>query len=203
MSVALDNSYLLEGSVLDVHRGYPLWFRDGDRRRSSTSVTAWLIDSGEIAGTSVSGTAVVLVATHQPGPGGPEARCLLLVDEEAAPEVVRWVVDAFQGRLGGPLGELAGRAGDQIGYYQVPISYRIDDSRAAVSITDKLKVAVKGRPISRWHPAGSAAPWQHNWIGSPAQVCVRVPEFGMEFELTGARAVRGSFRFRHDGGPSV
>lgn len=193
-SVAVEHSYLLEGSVLDVYRGVPFWFDGAGHDQGSTSVTTWLIDKGEIAGVGVSDTAVVTVAARQPGVGGLASR-LILVDEEAAPEVVRWVVDAFQGRLGGPLGELAAKTGEQVGFYQVPISYRIEESKSAISATDRVKVTAIGRRIPRWHPAGSAAPWQRSWIGTGSQVRVRVPEYGMDFELSGARADGGSFRF--------
>jgi hypothetical protein len=195
VSDPLNDVYQIEGSVLDVYEGAPFWFDGPAAESGSTSVTVWLIDKGEIAGVGVSDTAVITITTRECGPGNPRARRLILVEEEAAPEVVRWVVDAFQGRLGGPLAELAALAGEDVGFYQVPINYRLDESRSLVSVPDKVKVQAAGRAIPPSHPAGSSAPWRRGWIGRGARVNVEVPEFEMVFTLRESRAVRGSFRF--------
>ena len=108
--------------------------------------------------------------------------------------MVRRIVDAFQGRLGVPLRRLAALSGTQLGFYQVPINYRLGDSRSSVSVPDKVKVVTSGRPIP-WHPAGSAAPWERRWIGRASEVNVGLPEFDMVFGLPQARAVRGCFQF--------
>lgn len=195
LSQEKNNVYQLEGSVLDVYEGVPFWLEGPAAESGSTSVTVWLIDKGEIAGVGVSDTAVITITTKEPGPGKTRARRLILVEEEAAPEVVRWVVDAFQGRLGGPLAGLAALAGEQVGFYQVPINYRLDESKSSVSVPDKVKVQAAGRAIPPSHPAGSAGPWLRGWIGSGAEVNVEVPEFEMVFTLRESRAVRGAFRF--------
>lgn len=195
MSAGIENEYRLEGSVLDVYEGVPFWFDGPGREQGSTSVTAWLIDKGEIAGIGVSDTALVTINTKVPCAGGVEGRRLILVEEEAAPEVVRWVVDAFQGRLGGPLARLASLAGDHIGFYQVPINYRLDESKSFLSVPDKVTVRAAGRRIPESHPAGSAGPWWRGWIGQGDEVSVEVPEYQMVFSLGRARAVRGGFRF--------
>jgi hypothetical protein len=193
VSIQIDNVYHLEGTVVDVYRGAPFWYRAGDRAGDSTSVTTWLIDKGEVAGIGVSDTAVITV-TSRTGAGGAGQR-LILVDEDAAPEVVRWVVDAFQGRLGGPLAELAELAGTDVGFYQVPINYRLDEKRSFVSVPSMLKVNASGRRIPESHPAGSAAPWRRCWIGEGSGVEVSVPAHGLDLVLPRTRAVRGGFRF--------
>jgi hypothetical protein len=193
MSIQIDNVYYLEGTVLDVYHRAPFWYR-GDCEAGSTSVTTWLIDKGEVAGIGVSDTAVITVTTKAPGGGGRSQR-LILMDEDATPEVVRWVVDAFQGRLGGPLAELARLAGEDIGFYQVPINYRLDEKRSVISVPSMLKVQASGRRIPESHPAGSASPWKRCWIGEGSDVEVSVPEHDLNFVLPQTRAVRGGFRF--------
>lgn len=193
MTEGMEGRYLVEGSVLDVWSGAPFWLDNG--AGSSVSVSFWVIDEGKVAGTEVAGTSVLTVTTKSSGGSGLDRRRLLLIDEEAPPEVVRWLVDAFQGRLGGPLGELACLSGDQIGFYQVPINYRVDDNRSSVTVPEMVRVVASGRRIPEGHPAGSAAPWRRFWLGKGSEVTVGVPEFGMEFALTGARAERGRFRF--------
>lgn len=188
-------SYRLEGSVLDVYEGVPFWYDGPGDQAGSSSVTAWLIDKGEIAGIGVSDTALVTITTKAPGAGASTARRLILVDEEARPEVVRWVLDAFQGRLGGPLGRLAALAGEQIGFYQVPINYRLEEAKSTLSVPDKVKVQATGRRIPDSHPAGSASPWRRGWIGAGEEARVEFPEFQMVFSLGPSRAVRGAFRF--------
>lgn len=195
MNSGIQNRYRLEGSVLDIYQGVPFWFEGSGSEAGSTSVTAWLIDKGEIAGIGVSDTALVTVTIKEPASAGTPGRRLILVEEDAAPEVVRWVVDAFQGRLGGPLAALAALAGEHVGFYQVPISYRLDESKSFVSVPDKVTVRAAGRRIPQSHPAGSAGPWLRGWIGEGAEVTVDVPEYRMVFSLDKSRAVRGGFQF--------
>jgi hypothetical protein len=194
VSIQIDNVYYLEGTVVDVYQGAPFWYRGEGREGGSTSVTTWLIDKGEVAGIGVSDTAVITVTTRA-GEDSGEGQRLILVDEDAAPEVVRWVVDAFQGRLGGPLAELAELAGKDLGFYQVPINYRLDEKRSFVSVPSMLKVQAAGRRIPESHPAGSAAPWRRCWIGEGSGVEVSVPEHDLNLVLPQTRAVRGGFRF--------
>lgn len=186
--------YNLEGSVLDVYEGVPFWYDGPGGEVGSSSVTAWLIDKGEISGTEVSDTALITITTREPGEES-KGRRLILVDEYARPEVVRWILDAFQGRMGGPLARLAALAGEQVGFYQVPINYRLEESKSSLSVPDKIKVQATGRRIPDSHPAGSTAPWRRGWIGSGEEASVEVPEFQMVFTLGRSRAVRGAFRF--------
>lgn len=172
----------------------PSWYRGPGSGSGAASVTTWVIDRGEVAGIEVGGTAVVVVETRGAGGTGPNSRKLILLQEDAAAEVVRWLVDVFQGRLGGPLASLGDVAGPRAGYYQVPISYRMDENRCRVAVPGKLAVCAAGRPVPVSHPAGSAAPWRHGWIGTGRQVRVRIPEHGMSLDLAPARAVRGEFR---------
>lgn len=194
MSLQINNVYYLEGAVVDVYQGAPFWYRAGNRTGDSTSVTTWLIDKGEVAGIGVSDTAVITVSTSVGDASGAGQR-LILVDENAAPEVVRWVVDAFQGRLGGPLADLAKLAGRDVGFYQVPINYRLDEKRSFISVPSMLKVQAAGRRIPESHPAGSAAPWRCCWIGEGSGVEVSVPAHGLNLVLPQTRAVGGGFRF--------
>ncbi|CAN5844087.1 hypothetical protein BH23ACT12_BH23ACT12_13860 [soil metagenome] len=191
--MSMSETYHMEGSVLDVYQGVPFWFEGPGGEVGSTSVTAWLIDKAEIAGIGVSDTAVITITIRVPG--NTDSRRLILVEEEAAPEVVRWVVDAFQGRLGGPLARLAALAGEQVGYFQVPINYRLEETKSSLSVPDKVKVLASGRRIANFHPAGSGAPWRRGWIGNAAEVSVEVPEFEMVFHLHRSRVVRGAFQF--------
>lgn len=191
--MSVRETYYLEGSVVDVYEGVPFWFEGPGGQVGSTSVTAWLIDKGEIAGVGVSDTVIITITARVPG--GTDSRRLILIDEDAAPEVVRWVVDAFQGRLGGPLARLAALAGEHLGHFQVPINYRLEETRSSLSVPDKLRVLAAGRRIDNSHPAGSAAPWRRAWIGNAADVSVEVAEFQMVFHLQSSRVVRGAFKF--------
>ncbi|HEX2052802.1 MAG TPA: DUF1326 domain-containing protein [Actinomycetota bacterium] len=195
MTVQVEAGYRLQGTVLDAYAGAPFWLDGKAGDAGSVAVTSWLIDDGHVAGIGVSGTPLITVTTKTGAGAARRSRRLLLIDEDAPPEVVRWVVDAFQGRLGGRLADLASLSGEQVGFYQVPINYRLEETRSTIAVPDMLKVVATGRPIPASHPAGSAAPWRSNWIGDGTDLQVEVPDFGMVFRRPRARVVRGSFRF--------
>ncbi len=191
----MQESYSLSGTVFDVHEGLPFWVEHKPGMGGSCSVTTWLIARGQIGGVDVSDMVVVTIWMQSDNGASRRARRLILVEEEASPERVRWVVDAFHGRLGGPLGDLAERVGKELGFYLVPIDYRLEESRITISVPHKVRVVAAGRKIPESHPACSGGPWLRRWSGKADQVLVNVPEHELVWNLPQSRALGGAFRF--------
>jgi hypothetical protein len=154
----------------------------GDR-----SVAAWRIRSGRIRDVDVSGQ-VVLTVSLLSAVGCAGLRVILL-DEEATPEQVLALLDAFQGRLGGPLADLAGSSGEEAGYSQVPIECRIGTGGGAVSVPDRLKLvvrcAVPREPGRRLDRTGDEC---------TSEVSVALSEHGLTWHDRKAQAVYRDFR---------
>jgi uncharacterized protein DUF1326 len=207
------DGYLLAGTMLEVYEPAPFWAANGSRRAGVSSVSAWLLDEGCIADTVVSGIAVVTLRLSSRGPGEHGGR-LILVEEEARPEQVRWIVDALLGRLGGPLADAAAllpsgppdpAPGWVPGFYQVPINYRFQQRSAVVEVPRMLRVVAAGANLEESdfeRPAagdgtgsgGGDRLWP-DWGGQATEATIDIPDLHLRGDLSGCAALRGCFRF--------
>ena len=161
----MEPGYVLEGSVLEARQGaQPATGSAGLGR----SVAAWRIRRGCINRVDVSGQVVLVVSTGRRGLSGEWAARLIILDERANPEQVLALLDAFRGRLGGPLADQAPPVAGEIGFSQVPISYRLDGRRAVVSVPDRLEL------VFRLDPVDASAHASEIWMNVPEHdpVCV-------------------------------
>src|SRR5205807_9633989 len=68
---------------------------------------------------------------------------VVFVDESATPEQVQALTDAFQGRLGGPLADMAGLVSEFIGPYQVPIEHELVEGKGNVTVGAKISASME------------------------------------------------------------
>jgi len=83
-------------------------------------------------------------------------------------------LDAFQGRLGGPLAEQAASVSEEAGCFQVPVSYEEERGHSRVSVARKLNLMTGPEGGSCW---------------------VRMAETGFEWEVTAEPAIPIPFRY--------
>ena len=129
--------YVLAGAVLEA--GDDIQLRAG--RAEGRSVAAWRIRSGQIKGIDVSDQVILTVWRHSPGDD--EGTMVILLDERASPDEAEALLEAFQGRLGGPLALLAERAGRTRISARVPIEYWTAGSERVVWVPQRLKVVAR------------------------------------------------------------
>ncbi|MGH2719990.1 MAG: DUF1326 domain-containing protein [Actinomycetota bacterium] len=199
MDAGLDphGGYALSGTMLEVYERMPLWSANGERRAEGSSLTTWLVDEGSVAGVGVSGMTVVTLTLDAPGTAPGRAGRLILLEEDAQPEQVRWIVDALHGRLGGPLAAVAGLMPAELGFYQVPINYRFQRRSVMIDVPRMVRVVASGLELDL--PGGGPDPggrlWP-DWSGEASEATVDIPDMRLRTDLSGCRAVRGTFRFR-------
>jgi Protein of unknown function (DUF1326) len=123
-----------------------------------------------------------------------------LVDERATPRQMRALVDAFQGRLGGPLSCFALLDGTWAGVHQVPIRLRRDGGSCTFSVRDRVGLAVPGpglpAPYSPGRASGVPIDWALGWVGRGAAVSVALPEESWAFEAEDRQAFFAWFAAR-------
>ena len=100
-----DGGYVIAGSVLET-------------ANAGVVLAVWCIRTGSVNGIDVSGQVVVT------SDGGSAGGGVLLVDECATPEQTLALVDAFSGRLGGPLADPAAGWPPDLSLARVPLRYR-------------------------------------------------------------------------------
>ena len=200
--------YHLEGSLLEVCSCdvlCPCWIGEDPDQGTCDAVVAYHFDSGSIRGVDVSGLTLVGVV-HIPGnvlEGN--WRQLVYVDEQASDEQADAILDAFSGKLGGPLADLAELIGERVAVERAPISHTIDGGAGTLTVGDKVNASM--HPYQG--PDGSVTTLNNSVFstvpGSPAYVAVAdsqkidIPEHGYSWAYEKKNAIQSDWKLDFDG----
>ena len=205
---ATSQGYQLEGSLLEVcscNTLCPCWIGEEPDNGTCDTVIAYNLTSGKIRGVDVSGLSIVNVG-HIPGNVlDGNWRIAIFVDDKASDEQMEAMLDAFGGKLGGPLADLAGLIGEIVAVERAPISHTIVDGAGTLTVGDKVDCAM--HPYRG--PDGSITTLNNSVFstvpGAPAYVAVadhqriNVPEHGYQWELKDKNAIQSDWKIDYHG----
>jgi hypothetical protein len=200
--------YQLEGSLLEVCSCEvlcPCWIGEDPDQGTCDSVVAYHFDTGAIRGVDVTGLTLVSVA-HIPGnilEGN--FRVVYYVDDQASDEQADAIMDAFTGKLGGPLADLAALVGETVAVERASISHEITDGAGALRVDGKIE--------ARMHPYkgpdGSTTTLNNSIFstvpGSPAYVAqadsqkIDIPEHGYQWSYENKNAIQSDWKLDYSG----
>jgi hypothetical protein len=208
MEAATQAGYQLEGSLLEVCSCdvlCPCWIGEDPDQGTCDAVVAYHFEKGTIRGVDVSGLSLVGVC-HIPGnvlEGN--WRQLVFVDDNATEEQEAAMLDAFTGKLGGPLADLAELIGERVGVERAPIKHEIVDGAGTLTVGDK--VDCKMHPYTG--PDGSVTTLNNSVFstvpGSPAYVAVAdsekidIPEHGYQWSYEKKNAIQSDWKLDFQG----
>lgn len=135
--------YQLEGSSQEActcEASCPCW-AGNEPNHSCSTVLSWHIDTGTIEGVDVSGRTVAVVAripcsVSKQG----TASATLYVDNEATSQQEEALLNAWTGKLGGPVADLAQLFGEVTETERAPITFNIDGGTGTLTIGQAIKV---------------------------------------------------------------
>jgi hypothetical protein len=205
---ATSQGYQLEGSLLEVcscNTLCPCWIGEEPDNGTCDTVIAYNLTSGKIRGIDVSGLSIVNVG-HIPGNVlDGNWRIAIYVDDRASDEQMEALLDAFGGKLGGPLADLAGLVGEIVAVERAPISHTIVDGAGTLNVGDKVDCAM--HPYRG--PDGSITTLNNSVFstvpGAPAYVAVAdhqridVPEHGYQWSLENKNAIQSDWKIDYHG----
>ncbi len=182
-------AYQLEGSSLEACKceGYcPCWSEY--ENEGCGTVLSWHIDNGTVDGIDVSGRAVAVVADIPCSSVAKQgaASATLYIDNEATPEQEEALLNAWTGRLGGPVADLAQLFGEVTDTGRAPITFSAEAGKGTLAIGQEIEADTA--PL--WEAEGRASTIHGNVLatasGSTAEEDPRSQEYS---------AVQVSFRF--------
>jgi hypothetical protein len=200
--------YDLEGSLLEACSCgvlCPCWVGADPDGGTCSSFNAYRFDRGVIRGLDVSGLSFINVC-YIPGnvlaPGS--WKVVSFVDDRATDEQHAAILDAYHGRLGGPLADLAGLVDEVLGVERAPIVHEIRVGKGTLRISDV--VAAEMEPFRS--PDGATITTLRDSLfstvpGSPAYVArahshtVDLPQYGMEWSFEGRNAIQSDYHITH------
>ena len=200
--------YDLQGTLLEACSCgvlCPCWVGADPDGGICTSFNAYNFEHGIINGLDVSGLSFINVC-YIPGnvltPGS--WKVVSFVDDRATDEQHVAIVDAYHGRLGGPLADLAGLVGEVLGVERAPITHETKDGKGTVRIGEVLEAEME--PFRA--PDGTTITTLRDSLfstvpGSPAYVArahshrVDLPQYGMEWSFEGRNAIQSDYHITH------
>jgi hypothetical protein len=196
--------YVLEGTLLEACNCdvlCPCWIGEDPDNGTCDSFVAYHIDKGTVGDTDVSGLTLVVVA-HIPGnilKGN--FRAVHLIDDRATPEQRAALSDAFMGRLGGPLADLAGLIGEYLGAVPAPVDFQLIEGQGSITVGGKLRSVMApykslyGTTTTLRDSIFSTIPGSPAWVSKASETVVNLPEHGLVWSLKDRNAIQGEFKF--------
>jgi hypothetical protein len=201
---ASDVVYDLQGTLLEACSCgvlCPCWIGEDPDGGACDAFIAYHFDAGTIRGVDVGGLSFVTV-NKIPGnvltPGS--WRIVIFVDDRATDEQFQALVDAYSGKLGGPLADLAGLIGEVVDVRREPIVHEIRDGAGTLRIGDFVS-----SDIAPYHSADgtvttlrdsifSTVPGSPAWVGKASTHTVNLPQYGMVWSFEGRNAIQSEYR---------
>jgi hypothetical protein len=162
---------------------------------------AWRLTRGTIDGVDVSGLTLAGMA-YIPGnvlKGG--WRLHLYVDDRASEQQQEALINAFSGKLGGPMADMAGLIGEVVAIDRVPITFTIEKGQGAMTVGSAITAELTPYTSPSGNPTVLSDSIFSTIQGSPAYVSksttykANVPSLNISLDIQGKNAVQGHFRF--------
>ncbi len=197
-------TYRLEGKLLEVctcNVICPCWVGADPDNGTCEGTLSWHFDKGEIDGVDVSGLTLAILC-HIPGnilKGN--WRAVVFVDEKASPQQEEAILNAFTGKLGGPIAEFAQLIGEVVAVERVPITFEVEKGKGRLRIGSAVTADVEpfqgatGRDTTLHDTAFSSIPGSPAYVGKAPVYKATSPVLGLDVDLHDHNAIQGTFLF--------
>jgi hypothetical protein len=166
---------------------------------------AYRFDRGEINGVDVSGLSYVRVV-RIPGnvltPGSWTQ--VVFVDDRADEAQFQAIVDAYDGKLGGPLADLAGLIGETLAIERASITHEVKDGAGTLRIGEFVSsemhpyIGPDGSTTTLRDSLFSTVPGSPAYVGIADKHEVKLSHHGMAWSFEGRNAIQADYKIRHE-----
>jgi hypothetical protein len=200
-------AYKLEGSLLEACSCEvlcPCWIGEDPDRGTCQSFVAYHLARGTIRDVDVSGLSLVTV-NHIPGNVlAGNWRGVWFISDEASDVQFEAIHDAFAGRLGGPLADLAALYGEILDVKRAPIVHETREGRGVLRIGDVVSsemqpyTAPDGTTITTLRDSVfSTVPGSPAYVAKADHLRAELPEYDLVWEYEGTNAIQSDWTLMH------
>jgi hypothetical protein len=204
---ATESVYTLEGTLIEAcscNVNCPCWIGEDPDLGECFAIIAYGIERGRIRDVDVSGLNLVLIA-HIPGNVlAGNWKIVALVDEKGSPEQRQALLDAFTGKLGGPLGDLwTALIGEVRGVEFVPIAHEVAGGSGKLRVPELVETEMEpyrgpdGSVTTLQNSVFSTVPGSPAWIAKASLHRVNLPQYGMTWEYDGRNAIQSEWKMEY------
>jgi len=197
-------TYVLTGTLLEACSCKTLcrcWIGEDPDGGSFDAFNAYHIDKGEINGIDVSGLTYVQVVKIPGNVLVPKSwKRVTYVDGSATPEQRKAILDAWHGKLGGPLADLNGLIGQDLAIYDAPITHTLPGGEGTLVVGDKVRATMApyksayGTATTLRDSIFSTIAGAPAYVSKASEHVVNIPEHDMVWTFKDRNAIQGDFR---------
>ena len=209
MEASTEVAYDLEGSLLeacDCGTLCPCWIGEDPDGGTCQAVVAYHFDRGEISGVDVGGLSFVGVVYIPGNILEGNFTQVVFIDDRASEEQEQAMLDAFTGKLGGPLADLAELVSEVKAVKRAPISHRISEGKGTLQVGDGTIFAEMepyrgpdGTETTLHNSIFSTVPGSPAYVSKASKYSVDVPEHGMTWSFEGRNAIQSDWKLVYPG----
>ena len=201
------NLYSLTGTLIEAcscNVNCPCWIGEDPDLGECYAIVAYGIEQGQIRDVDVSGLNLVLIC-HIPGNVlAGNWKIVALVDEKGTQEQRDAMLEAFTGKLGGPLGDLwEALIGEVKGVEFLPISHEVVDGSGVLRVGDIVETEMEpyrgpdGSITTLQNSVFSTVPGSPAWVAKAGVNRVNLEQYGMSWEYSGRNAIQSEWKIEH------
>jgi len=196
--------YDLQGTLLEACSCgvlCPCWVGEDPDGGACDAFIAYHFDGGTIRGIDIGGLSLVNVVKI-PGnvltPGS--WKIVMFVDQRATDEQLQALTDAYSGKLGGPLADLAGLVGEVLDVRRAPIEHEITGGVGTLRVGDFVSAEMKpfanadGTATTLRDSLFSTVPGSPAYVSKASRNTVNLPQYGMVWSFEGRNAIQSDYR---------
>ena len=197
--------YQLEGKLLEVcdcNVLCPCWIGENPDNGTCDAVLAYHIEKGTIDGTDVSGLTLSLAAHVPVNVLAGNWRIAVFVDDKASPKQQEAILNAWTGKLGGPLADLSKLVGEVAAVERAPISFNVEEGKGRLRIgtaaeaTMSPYIGPSGKVTTLNESVFSTIPGSPAYVSKASEYRRQSSKYGLpDVNLQGRNAIQGTFRF--------
>ncbi len=199
--------YSLEGSLIEAcscNVNCPCWIGEDPDLGSCYAIVAYGIERGQIRDVNVSGLNLVLCCIIPGNVLAGNWQVAALVDERGTEEQRNALLEAFTGKLGGPLGDLwEALIGEVKGVEFVPITHAVEGGSGSLNVPGLVETQMEpyrgpdGSITTLQNSVFSTVPGSPAWLAKASVSRVNLPRYGMEWEYEGKNAIQSEWKMEH------
>lgn len=195
--------YTLQGTLLEACSCRTLcrcWIGEDPDGGSCDSFLAYNIEKGEINGLDVSGLTYVQVVKIPGNVLTPHSwKRISYVDARATDEQKNAILDAWHGRLGGPLADLNALIAEDVAVETQPIEHDLKGGAGTLVVGDRVRATMApyrspyGAITTLRDSLFSTIPGAPAFVAKASEHVVNIPEHGMVWSFKDRNAIQGDF----------
>jgi hypothetical protein len=195
-------TYTLQGTLLEACSCRTLcrcWIGEDPDGGACDSFLAYRIEKGEIKGVDVSGLTYVGVVKIPGNVLAGNWKRVTYVDSRATDEQRAAILDAWHGRLGGPLADINGLVSEDVAIESVPIEHNLKGGEGTLVVGDKIRATMApyrsayGAITTLRDSIFSTIPGAPAYVAKATEHVVNIPEHGMVWTFKDRNAIQGDF----------